>query len=62
MMRRDIIADMPGEVATLAAECGTECQTHDGVETSGSDGDASTALLDNSGTINTEGDLGLSVE
>ena len=54
---------MRGEVSPLAAECGMECQTiHDGVETSGGDGDASTALFENCGTINTEGDLGLSGE
>lgn len=57
---RALLADMRGEVPPLADECGAECQTiHDGVETSGSNGDASAALFENCGTINTEGDLGL---
>lgn len=60
---RALLADMRGEASPLAAECGMEYQTiHDGVETSGGDGDASTALFENCGTINTEGDLGLSVK
>ncbi|KXV66624.1 hypothetical protein AD950_01345 [Gluconobacter oxydans] len=60
---RALLADMRGEVPPLSAECGVECQTiHDGVETSGGNGDASTALFENCGTINTEGDLGLSGE
>lgn len=58
---RALLADMRGEVSPLLAECGAECQTtHDWVKTSGGDGDASAALFDNGGTINTEGDLGLS--
>lgn len=57
---RAILADMHGEVVPLAAECCAECQTiHDGVETPGGDGDTATALFENCGTINTEGDLGL---
>ncbi|GBR43327.1 hypothetical protein GRO01_14990 [Gluconobacter roseus NBRC 3990] len=60
---RALLADMRGEVLPLAAEYGVECQTiHDGVETSGGDGDSSASLFDNCGTINTEGDLGLSGE
>ncbi|WP_024716702.1 hypothetical protein [Gluconobacter oxydans] len=60
---RALLADTRGEVTPLAAECGAECQTiHDGVKTSGCNGDASAALFDNGGTINTEGDLGLSGE
>ena len=60
---RALLADMHGEASPLAAECGAECQAiHDGAETSGGNGDASTALFDNRGTINTEGDLGLSGE
>ncbi|MCP1274788.1 hypothetical protein NKW43_14040 [Gluconobacter albidus] len=60
---RALLADMRGEALPLAAERGAECQTiHDGVETSGGYGDASTALFENYGTINTEGDLGLSGE
>ncbi|KXV12575.1 hypothetical protein AD932_06590 [Gluconobacter oxydans] len=60
---RALLADMRREVSPLAAECGAEYQTiHDGVKTSGGDGDASAALFENCGTINTEGDLGLSGE
>ncbi|MBS1091030.1 hypothetical protein JK208_05345 [Gluconobacter sp. Dm-74] len=55
---RAIIADMHGEVSPLADECDVKFQTiHDGVETSAGDGDASTGLFENFGTINTEGDL-----
>lgn len=60
---RALLADMRGEVPPLAAECGVECQTiDDGAKMSGGNGDASTALFENCGTINTEGDLGLSGE
>ena len=60
---RALLADMRGEASPLGAECGAECQAiHDGVETSGRTGDASTALFDNCGTINTEGDLGVGGE
>ena len=58
MMRRDIPENMHGEVPPLGPECGVEYQTiHDGVETPAGDGDASTALFGNFGTINTEGEL-----
>ena len=58
---RALLAEMHGEVPSLAAERGAQCQMiHDKVETPAGDGDASTALFDNCGTINTEGDLGLS--
>jgi len=57
---RALFANMRGEVLPLVAECGVECQTiHDGVETPAGNGDASTALFENCGTINTEGDLGV---
>ncbi|GBQ90075.1 hypothetical protein [Gluconobacter albidus] len=60
---RALLADMRGEVSPLIAECGAECQTiHNEMETSGGDGNASASLFDNCGTINTEGDLGLSGE
>lgn len=60
---RALLEDMRGEVSPLAAECGSECQTiHDEAETSGGNGDSSTALFEIRGTINTEGDLGLSGE
>ncbi len=56
MMRRDIPENMHGEVPPLGPECGVEYQTiHDGVETPAGDGDASTALFGNYGTINSEG-------
>ena len=55
---RALLEDMHGEVWPLAAEGYAECRTiHDGVETPAGDGDASTALFGNFGTINTEGEL-----
>lgn len=63
MIQRDIAKNMRGEVPPLVPECGARCKTiHHGAKTSADNGDASTALFDNYGTINTEGDLGLSGE
>ncbi|AQS90473.1 hypothetical protein A0U94_05305 [Gluconobacter albidus] len=52
---RALLTDMHGEALPLVAECGAECQTiHDGAETPAVDGDASTALFDNCGTMESQ--------